>query len=200
MSRSEPRRGARLIAPLVLATSALWALACGPKLTPEEQVELLRSQYTAELKSLTVKQDPVAATASDSGVPAGSGEAAAGETAIPPDASGEPTGDEAASLAAETPAEDAAASGAVAQAPGPAVRTDVILDILVSTTSQEYLPGITIDVEHVDADRKVKDRRTLWVDTSTLVRGGGTQVTHVLEVRTPVPAELRAEYREFQSP
>jgi hypothetical protein len=100
-----------------------------------------------------------------------------------------------------------AGDGASAQ---PAVSTDVVLDMLISTTSQEYLPGITIDLQHVDAERKEKDRRTLWVDTSGLIRGGGAQVTHVLEnvdyetgdgffveVRTPVPPEDRASYREF---
>ena len=159
MSRSETL-SARALSGLVL----LAALGCGPKLTPEEQVELIRSQYTAELKSLTVRQDPVTAG-----------------------------GDE--------------GDGGLAS---PAVRTDVILDILISTTSQEYLPGITIDLQHVDAERKEKGRRTMWVDTRGLVRGGGTQVTAVLEnidyqtgdgffveVRTPVQAEERGEYREF---
>ena len=119
---------------------------------------------------------------------------------------------EEASDAAENEAAGADPSAGVADAPAPAVRTDVILDILVSTTGQKYLPGVTLDVEHVDESRREKDRRTLWVDTSSLVRGGGIQVTHALEnvdweagdgffveVRTPIPAEERADYREFQS-
>jgi hypothetical protein len=110
------------------------------------------------------------------------------------------------------PAAPGAVPGTIETTAGPPVRTDVILDILVSTTSSEYLPGITLDVEHADADRQAKDRRTLWVDTSGLVRGGGTQVTHVLEnvdweegdafyveVRSPVPAEERADYKEFEA-
>ena len=109
------------------------------------------------------------------------------------------------------PAAPGAAPATVETTAGPAVRSDVIHDILVSTTSNEYLPGVTLDVEHVDADHEEKDRRTLWVDTSGLVRGGGTQVTHVLEdvdwqtgdamyveIRSPIPPEERAEYREFE--
>ncbi|MDX1384118.1 MAG: hypothetical protein R3190_10775 [Thermoanaerobaculia bacterium] len=161
---------------LILAVVVVAVAGCGPQLTPEEEIELLRSQYTAELTSITVKQDPGS----------GAAEATAGEE--PPDV------DDAAGLDLDQPP----------------VRTDVVLDILVSTTSQDYLPGVTIDVQHVDAERREKDLRRLWVDTSSLVRGGGTQVTHVLEdvdyevgdgfhveVRSPVGEDERAEYREF---
>jgi hypothetical protein len=220
MSWSMTRGAVALVGALLLAASG-----CGPRLTPEEEIERLRSQYTAELKSLTVKQDPVApAVDVATGATGEAGdEAAAGATPSPSapeiDASAQ-TAETAEDLAeGETPetsiVRDPAAPGAtpaeIATIAGPQVRTDVILDILVSTTSDEYLPGITLDVEHVDAERREKDRRTLWVDTSALVRGGGTPVTHVLEnvewdegdafyveVRTPVPAEERASYREFQ--
>ena len=206
-------RGAVALVGLLLPA----ALACGPKLTPEEEIELVRSQYTAELKSLTVKQDPFAAAG---GEPMGEPEAGA----MAADAEGAA---QAASQMEAAPAEAApegAADGAGAEgdaetpgvmdatmAAAPPVRSDVILDILLSTTSQEYLPGVTLDLEHVDADRRVKERRTLWVDTSSLVRGSGIQVSHVLEnvdwedgdgffveVRTPIPAEERADYREFE--
>lgn len=203
----------RLAAALVLVLLA--TLACGPKLTAEEQTELIRSQYTAELKSLTVKQDPLAAGSAEPMGEALAGAAAADAEGIPPAAP------ESAPAGAETAAEGGATEAAGDETGGgvdaaitaaPSVRSDVILDILVSTTSQEYLPGVTLDLEHVDADRRVKDRRTLWVDTSNLVRGGGMQVTHVLEnvdweegdgffveVRTPIPATERADYREFQA-
>jgi hypothetical protein len=193
MPRSDARRLAALI-PLLLFP----ALACGPKLTPEEEIELLRSQYAAELKSLTVKQDPVAAAAPPSAEAMAADGATAGEAPIVPDSAPD--------------AETAAATPGPADALVTDVRTDVILDILVSTTAQEYLPGVTLDVEHVDANRQEKDRRLLWVDTSNLARGGGIQVTHVLEnvdwqagdgffveVRTPIPAAERGEYREFQA-
>ena len=109
----------------------------------------------------------------------------------------------------EPPAE---ASGVAAQA-GPLVRTDAILDIVVTTTSDEPLPGVTIDVEHFDASRRAKSRSTFWVDTSQLSSGQSAQVTHVLEnvvwhtgdtyavsVRTPIPEAERADYREFGVP
>jgi hypothetical protein len=132
----------------------LAALACGPRLTREQKVELLRAQYTASLESLVVNQDPVSAP--------------------------------------------------------PVVRADAVLDIRVSTTAEEYLPGVTVDIEHVDAQRRHKDRDTVWVDTSTLVRGEAVTVTRLLEnvdwdtgdgfsveVRRAIPAEDRAAYKEF---
>ena len=157
------------------ALVALLVVGCGPRLTPLEELELLRSQYAAELKSMSVLQDP------------DSGDASEGEQ------------------------EDSLEAPAGLDLDQPPVRTDILLDILVSTTAQEYLAGVTIDLEHVDGERNVKSaRRTLWVDTSTLVRGGGTQVTHVLEdvdyepgdgfaveIRNPVPEAERAEYREY---
>lgn len=208
MSRSDWRRAVVLVALL-----SLTALACGPKLSREEEIELVRSQYTAELQSLTVKQDPVLG-----GVPDNATAADAGAESEAPDVAAEVTGAavqaadagtaESASVGAETgSADDVEAAGDETAS----VRTDVILDILVSTRGQEYLPGITLDVEHVDEERRAKDRRTLWVDTTGLVRGAGTQITHVLEnvdwevgdgffveVRTPIPAEERSGYREFQ--
>ena len=106
-----------------------------------------------------------------------------------------------------------AASGVAAQQAPPKVRTDAILDVMVTTTSDEPLPGVTIDVEHFDASRRAKSRSTVWVDTSRLSNGQSTQVSHVLEnvawdtgdtftvsVRTPIPEAERADYREFGVP
>ena len=98
----------------------------------------------------------------------------------------------------------------VAAPSAPRVRTDAILDIVVTTSSEEPLPGVTLDVEHFDASRRAKDRSTFWVDTSQLANGKSAQITHVIEnvawdtgdtyvvsVRTPIPASERADYREF---
>ena len=145
------------------------ALACGPGLTTEQEVEQRRTQYQASLQSLTVKQDPVI---------------------------GEPA---AQTAAAEVPA-------------APRVRTDAILDIAVTITSQdgEPLPGVTIDIEHFDAARRPKGRTTFWVDASQLAGTESARITHVLEnvawetgdtyavsVRSPIPPAERADYREF---
>ncbi|HVR28770.1 MAG TPA: hypothetical protein VMS86_04485 [Thermoanaerobaculia bacterium] len=178
----------------ILAFLLLAAQACGPQLTPEEKTELIRSQYTAELKSLTVKQDPLSVMDDETSEAVADATAAEAEGASP------------AAAAELDPAADAEPAAAA-----PPVRSDAILDILLSTTSQQYLPGVTLDLEHVDAARRVKDRRSLWVDTSSLGRGPGIQITHVLEnvdweegdgffveVRTPIPPEERADYREFR--
>jgi hypothetical protein len=90
------------------------------------------------------------------------------------------------------------------------VRTDAILDILVSSAGEEQLPGLTLDIQHLDAERRSKDRCTFWVETATLARGESTQVTHTLEnvawetgdgytveVRKSIPSAERSGYREF---
>ncbi|MEE2777889.1 MAG: hypothetical protein VYE73_14130 [Acidobacteriota bacterium] len=165
---------------VTIVVGAIMLAGCGPQLTPEEKVEVLRSQYSAELTSLTVLQDPQ----NEEAEPAADKEGGAAEL--------DTTG---------------------LDLDQPALRTDVVLDILVSTTSQDYLSGITIDLQHVDGERNEKSLQNLWVDTSSLIRGGGTQVSHVLEdvdyvagdgfwveVRSPVGIEERPDYREFSMP
>jgi hypothetical protein len=108
--------------------------------------------------------------------------------------------------------EDAAAGseGGAAEASAPRVRTDAILDILVSSAGKEQLPGLTLDIAHLDAERRAKDRCTVWVETASLAPGQSTQVTHTLdnvawatgdaytvEVRKSIPAAERSGYREF---
>jgi hypothetical protein len=159
---------------LVLRASSLAVLlvgahGCGPGVTHEEKVELLRSQYTANLESLTVKQEPMMMDGGTSG--------------------GEGGG----------------------QSAAPRVRTDAILDILVSTDGEEQLPGLTLDIEHLDAERRAKDRCTFWVETAALARGQSAEVSHVLEnvawetgdaysveVRKAIPPDQRSAYREFE--
>ncbi len=94
----------------------------------------------------------------------------------------------------------------------PELKTDVLLDLIVSTDSQDTLDGVTIDYEHVDAGQNAKDSRKLWIDTSNVVRGVGSQVTVVVEdadyvegdgffvtVRSPVPLAEQGDYREYLS-
>ena len=151
-----------------VAIVSLLVAGCGPRLSSEEKIELLRAQYTASLESLTVKQEPLPGGA------AGGGEGSGTESAPP------------------------------------VVRTDAILDIRVSSGGQEQLPGLTLDIEHLDAERRSKDRRTLWVETASLAPGQSRQVTHTLEnvtwatgdaytveVRKSVPSAERSAYREF---
>jgi hypothetical protein len=87
---------------------------------------------------------------------------------------------------------------------------EVLLDVLVRHAGGEPLPGITLDVSMVDARRQEKARRRLWIDLPPAVGTGGTQLSLVLtdvdyqpgdgfwvEVRSPVPAAERGEYREL---
>jgi hypothetical protein len=152
-----------------VALLLIGAHGCGPRVTHEEKVELLRSHYTASLESLTVKQEPMVAGAAEGG------------------------------------------GGGAAEPAAPVVRTDAILDIVVSTDAEEQLPGLTLDIEHLDADRRSKDRCTFWVETAALARGQSAQVSHVLEnvawktgdaysveVRQRIPLAERSGYREFE--
>ena len=85
----------------------------------------------------------------------------------------------------------------------------IVLDVLVDWAGTEPLPGLTLDVSMADPAGAEKVRRRVWIDTAQL-RRGGEQLALVLdglpwqpgdgffvEVRTPVPAAERGEYREF---
>lgn len=167
---------------VVLLTLFLLPMACR-QLSPEQRVQGLRAQYTAELNSFYV-------------------EPAEEETSEEAMQEGETAGEEAEEAATAEEGEEVAEEEAVPQ--------NVVLDILVSTEALEYLPGITLDVSQADAAGNEKNHWRVWVDTSQVVRGPGTQVTKVLEgvdyeegdgfaveVRPAVPAEERGEYREF---
>ncbi len=77
----------------------------------------------------------------------------------------------------------------------------------------EGLPGITLDVEQVDAQGKSRRHWRVWVDTAGLEPGREIRTGHVLEdidyapgdgfrveVRPNIPAAERVEYREWQEP
>ncbi len=165
----------RTIALLTLPMLVL-SLACGPSLTPEEELELNRSRYVAELSSINLRQIP--------------------------------TEEEVIEVESDEDEEMEVFDGEEEEF----VRTDVILDILVSTEHEPTLDGVTLDLTHVDVNRNEKGRRTLYIDTSSLIRGVGAQISHVIEdvdyqegdgfhveVRVPIPAGERGEYREYDS-
>jgi len=92
-----------------------------------------------------------------------------------------------------------------------AERQQVVLDVLVGWAGGEALPGLTFDVSMADASGREKARRRVFADVSRIDRGGA-QLSLVLddlpyaagdgffvEVRVPVPAAERGEYREFGS-
>lgn len=161
------------------ALSIVLLVACREK-TPEEELQAWRAQYTVELGSFTLEQEPIVM-------------------------------DEA--IEVEEAESAAAADEEVVAAGMPEVTTNVVLDILVSTKALDKIEGLTIDYSHVDAARNEKDHRLLWIDTSQIERGPGTQITYVVEgvdyiegdgfaveVRVPIPADEQSQYREFDQP
>jgi hypothetical protein len=150
------------------------------QLTPEERIEIVRSRYTAELTGFVVEQEPLTALVQTE------------------------TGAE------EAPEVDVAAAPEEGEEPVVPLTSNIVFDLLVRTESTEKLAGITLDVSHADAEEEEKDHRLIWLDVSGVDRGPGTQFTYVVEdvdyrqgdrfhveVRSPIAAEERADYREF---
>ena len=92
------------------------------------------------------------------------------------------------------------------------VNPDILLDILIQHDSPELLPGVTVDISLADAAGTEKASWKVYFDTSTVKKANVTQYTHVLtdvpyeegdgffaELRHPVPAAERGEYKEFAS-
>jgi hypothetical protein len=90
-----------------------------------------------------------------------------------------------------------------------AASQQIVLDVLVDWSGGEALPGLTFDVSMADATGKEKAHRRVFADVSKVDRGGA-QLSLVLddlpyragdgffvEVRVPVPAAERGDYREF---
>ncbi|HUP42372.1 MAG TPA: hypothetical protein VM599_04110 [Thermoanaerobaculia bacterium] len=171
-----------ILIPLLLALAA----CAGEPEDPAERVAEARAGYTARLNSYAVDQVPLdPAPAPTVGPPGEAGTA------------GEPLGETA---EAEAPVEVP-------------LRQDVILDILVSREGHEALPGITVDVTQADSRDNEKASWKVYLDTSDLFRGPGVQMVHRLEdvvyeegdgffveVRHPIPAAERGEYRELREP
>jgi hypothetical protein len=185
--RSSPR--------ILLLLPTLGVLAC-TQLGPEDRVEQARAQYTVQLTSFAVHDQPQLPPVADE---ADGAESAAADGTESPAA-------EAATVQVETPGDVPEEAVAVP------TMTSVVLDILVTTEGDERLPGLSVELEQVGTDGTVKMERLLWLDVSQVVRGSGAQVTQVVEdidyqegdgfavsIRSPVPPGERAAYREFQS-
>jgi len=180
------------IARLLIVLVVLGALASCAPTAPEDQVEEARAQTTVELLSFAVREQPLIAPVEDA---ADAADAAATESETATEEEGESAEEETAAVEPiEVP-----------------VRTDVLLDLLVASQADAPLDGITVELEQVDSNQAVKDTRMLWVETPNLARGVGAQVTVTVEdvdytegdgfrvdVESPVPANERSQYREFQ--
>lgn len=193
--RSDPsaRPGALSALGVLLLAAGLLG-ACGPS-DPTAEIEDARSRYSAEVVSFSVDQRPETPPVEPpAAVAEGEIDAAAGETA---------EGAEAAATGA-----DAAESVEPVD-----VRQDVLLDIVLRFDGQDPLPGLTLDVTHAGADGQEKGTYRAYIDTSEVHRGPPAQLVHRLEdvpyeegdgfhaeVRSPVPAAERDQYRELSEP
>jgi hypothetical protein len=185
----------RHLTPLIVIGFAM-LLGCRP-MSPIDRLEAQRGQYTVELTSFILEQEPLDVLI----------EASPSE----PDAALEETTEEGTEGGTEEGTAEDTEEGTDELAVEPMLRTNVVLDLLVSTEG-DPLPGISVDFEHVDANRNMKERRLLWLETAELVKGVGVQLSAVVddvdyqegdgfhvEVRSPVPEAERSEYRELAS-
>lgn len=175
---------------LFLAAGVLGA--CGPS-DPTAEIEDARSRYSAQVVSFSVDQRPETPPVEPpAAVTGGEVDAAAGEAA---EDTGEPADPEAATAEPTEPV---------------AVRQDVLLDIVLRFNGHDPLDGLTLDITHADADDQAKGTYRAYIDTSDVHRGPPVQIVHRLEdvpyvegdgfhaeVRSPVPAAERDQYREF---
>ncbi len=185
-------RGTRVAPGLIcVAAALLLTVACQQK-SPEEQVADLRGTYTAMVNQggfVAVIRLPEPMEAEDA--MEGMEEVSAGDEG----------GEEMDALADDSMA-----------APEEPARYDITLDILISTTSREILPRLTIDIVHLTSDEREKQRWPITLNTSTIGRGLGVQVAHKLEdidyvpgdiffteVRRPIASGERGDYPEFSA-
>lgn len=186
------RTTALAFAALVLAA----VFACGPPKSPEEKVAELRAEYTAKLNGFAVEQEPTA------GAPSGTDEGMAQQGAA-----GEASAPAAGSETAQ--AGEMAQSGDMASATP--VHQTAILDILVSRKGRHGLPGVTVDITEADPKGDEKGHWLAYLDVSHVLPGADAQISYTLhdvdyeqgdgfnvEVRSPVPAADRGQYKEFQ--
>ncbi len=169
-----------------LFLSILATVGACRELSPEEKVELLRSRYTARINESgffvrDILVEPAAVDADPGAV----------------------------LEAEEEPADDGALAESV-EPVEPETRQEILLDIIVQHDSNEALPGITLDLEMVDAQGDVKKHWRKWVETEGLPKANQKQVTETLvdvgyeegdgfnvEIRSDISPEERTEYKEF---
>ena len=167
---------------VILALALVGLVACAPG-DPVAQVQKARADYEVALNGFYV--EPPAAPEPEE------------ESAEEGDAEAEPVEGEGEGESAE-------------EAPLPVGPSILNMDLLVSTTGDNTLEGITVELEHVDAAREVKSVRQVWLDTTGVSKGvSATKALKVeiddfepedafsVEIKVPVPAEEISNYREF---
>jgi len=185
-----PRKSILALSALCLAAPVLGLACASEPEDPAEQVSEIRSRYSARLNGFVVHQVP--------------------QDPVAPPAEPSAEGSDEAEPVADDEAEGAEDEGVEVLEPVPLAQA-VTLDILVALEGRETLPGLTLDVTQVDAQEEEKASWKVYLDVADVHRGPGTQVSYRLEdvdyvegdgfhveVRHPVPAAERGEYREFQ--
>lgn len=180
----------------IVAFAMLLLVACSPK-SPSEKVAEARGHYTAKLNGFYPKEETA---------PQGAVE---GEAVTQGQEKGAQKAPQAGAKEAEKGSPAAAATSTEETGDASADKT-LVLDILVSNDSFNTMPGITLDISMVDPSGKEIEHRRLWVNTSKVTVGSPVQVSYELkgvpyqkgdginvEVRKPIPAAERSEYREF---
>jgi len=180
------------IAVVLLSLTALFVVACEQK-SPQEKVADLRAKYSATVNesgfaARAIVPEPTMALSSEEGT------------------SDDGTSEDGASPDGEMMDDDSALDPPDL---GP-VRYDILLDIVVATSSREQLPELTVDMVHLDSGKREKQRWQVTLDTSGVLQGPGAQITHELEevdyvegdfffteVRHPVPADEISKYPEL---
>ena len=188
-----PTRSLVMVA-LCVSLGLITVLAC-KQLTPEEELLQARSRYEATLNNFIVTQVPLVAEIPE-------GEAIEGEGAEAEPAEATAPGDDS---VGEVEAEGEEVLGE--EVP---VRQDVTVDLTIRHESDNELDGITVDFYMSDGSQEVANWK-VWFDTGA-VRADtpGVQFSHTFEdvdyqegygfaaeIRSPVPAAERSEYREF---
>lgn len=190
----------RLFAPFALfAVGLLTWPSCAPR-DPVERIAEARTGYRAELTGFYAKQVELAPPADDVLL---LDEGAAAEAPVEEEADVEE--------AIEPAAGEAAGAEGEAEAVEVPTRTDLVLDVIVARDGSAELPGLTLDITLVDANQQEKGHWRWWVETAGMPKGDQRQFPHVLEdvdyvegdgllveVRDPVPAAERGDYREFR--
>lgn len=175
----------RVVAVLLPVLGLLVMVGCGPD-DPMEEIAAKRAKYSVKLNSVAVESQPLPPAATEDAGLAEGEEDGLEEVPVPAPYDGDP-------VAVPMP-----------------VNQTVLLDLLVQSKNREQLPGITLDVIHFDSSQQEKGKFRIWLDTSAMNKGSWESIIHRLEdveyatddgfhveVRDPVPASERGEYKEF---
>ena len=173
---------------LGLSLLALSIFACAQK-SPEERIAEIRSRYAVEVNQSGFVATPRVPEVSAMEEGTDGGAADGGDAP----ASGEGSEGEEKAAALQEPE-----------------GYDILVDLILSTSSRDTIPQLTVDIVHLDSSETEKARWPVTMDTSTLVRGPGVQMTQKLEevdyvegdifyaeIRSDVPAAERGAYPEF---